>query len=677
MKFGRRRGVAGAVCAVTALAAALLPATTAAGVPEPGAAAAGVPKPGTAAAGVPEPGAAMTGVTAEVPQVLPTPREWRAEPGRFGLAPGARIVLAHADPTTAADARRFAGELREVTGRNLAVVTARTGRPGDIVLRQDATAQGDLGAEGYRLRSGDRLTVTGATSTGVFYGTRTVLQLLRADGTAPAGATRDVPEYRERGVGVCACYIHISLDWFERLMRDMAHHKLNQLWIEAKVKSDVDPASAVWGYYTKDEVRRLVAMAERHHIELIPEINSPGHMDPYLENHPELQLKDKNGKASPSRLDITRPEAFTYYTSLVDEALEVWDTRSWHMGADEYMIGSAYPDFPQLQDYATEEFGAGATPDDAFADFVNRVGEHVRADGRSLRVWNDGLLGRNTVVPLDPDIAVEHWLGGGSTQKPSALLAEGRPVMNSAYALYLVRGGFTMNTRQLYDSGWTPLRFEGETLATRPANLTGAKISLWPDNGAAETENEVEAKAFMPLRFIAQATWGGPRPSASYEGFEHLARSIGHAPGGSDTDRTPLPDGSYALAAGDRHLGPTADAAGATVAFTSGDTSAWETTATADGYYTLRSARTGLCLDANRGKRYLGAPLEPGAELTQETCDADKRTQRWQLTPRGGALTLTNAVSQLVLAADGADGTAVQAAPDTTAPTRVRAVPRD
>ncbi|WP_328558576.1 family 20 glycosylhydrolase [Streptomyces coelicoflavus] len=658
MRIGRRRRIAGAICAVTALAAALLPATTAAGAPEPG--------------------AATVGATAEAPPVLPTPREWRAEPGRFGLAPGARIVLGHADATTAADARRFAGELREVTGRNLAVVTARTGRPGDIVLRQDATAEGDLGDEGYRLRSGDRLTVTGATSTGVFYGTRTVLQLLRGDGTAPAGSTRDVPEYRERGVGVCACYIHISLDWFERLMRDMAHLKLNQLWIEAKVKSDVDPESAFWGYYTKDEVRRLVAMAERHHIELIPEINSPGHMDPYLENHPELQLKDKNGKSSPPRLDITRPEAFTYYTSLVDEALEVWDTGSWHMGADEYMIGSAYPDFPQLQAYATEKFGAGATPDDAFADFVNRVGEHVRADGRTLRVWNDGLLGRNTVVPLDRDIAVEHWLGGGSTQKPSALLAEGRPVMNSAYALYLVRGGSTMNTRQLYDSGWTPLRFEGETLTTRPANLTGAKISLWPDNGAAETENEVEAKAFMPLRFIAQATWGGPRPSASYEGFEHLARSVGHAPRWSNTDRTPLPDGTYALVAtGDRRLAPTTDAAGATVGFASGDASAWAVAATADGYYTLRSTRTGLCLDVNRGKRYLGAPLEPGAELTQETCAADKRTQRWQLTPRKGALTLTNAISQLVLAADGADGTAVQTAPDTTAPTRVRAVPRD
>ncbi|MFE0413363.1 hypothetical protein [Streptomyces tendae] len=53
----------------------------------------------------------------------------------------------------------------------------------------------------------------------------------------------------------------------------------------------------------------------------------------------------------------------------------------------------------------------------------------------------------------------------------------------------------------------------------------------------------------------------------------------------------------------------------------------------------VRSTRTGLCLDADRGKRYLGAPLEPGAELTQETCAGHKRTQRRQLTARRGALT--------------------------------------
>ncbi|MFF1839343.1 beta-N-acetylhexosaminidase, partial [Streptomyces sp. NPDC058231] len=524
-----RRRTIGAV--VTALAAALLPWQSA---------------------------AAQTGSTAAAPpEVLPTLRQWHGGQGEFRLTDRARIVLSGIrDSRTAADAGRFAGEL----AGKASVSRSRAARSGDIVLRQDPSLKGELGAEGYRLDIGDRLTVTAASSTGVFYGSRTVLQLLNDDGRAARGSATDVPAYRERGVGVCACYINVSTQWFERLMKDMASQKLNQLWIEAKVKSDTDPASAFWGYYTKAQVRTLVATARKYHIELVPEINSPGHMDPYLENHPELQLRDKNGVASPTRLDISRPEALAYYTSMVDEALKVWDSHSWHMGADEYMIGSSYPDYPQLQTAATAKFGAAATPDDLFTDFINQVDAHVKADGRSLRIWNDGLTGHNSVVPLNRDITVEHWLGGGSIQQPSSLLAEGRPVMNSAYSLYLIRGGFKMQTQKLYESGWTPLSFESETLTEGAANLTGAKISLWPDSAAAETENEVEAEAFMPVRFLAQATWGGPKPSPTYAGFEALARKLGHAPGWANTDRAPLADGTYRLTAGAKVLAPAADA---------------------------------------------------------------------------------------------------------------------
>lgn len=612
---------------VAALAATLLPWQSAAAVDGPGA--------------------------APPPEVLPSLRQWQPAEGEFTLTDRARIVLDGVrEQRTADDAKRFAGELK-----GGAAVSRGRARAGDVVLRQDASLKGSLGAEGYRLDVGDRVTVTAATSTGVFYGSRTVLQLLNDDGRAARGSATDVPAYRERGVGVCACYINVSLPWFERLMKDMASQKLNQLWIEAKVRSDTDPESAFWGYYTKPQIRSLAATAKKYHIELVPEINSPGHMDTYLENHPELQLKDKDGVASPPRLDISRPEALTYYTSLVDEALKVWDTRTWHMGADEYMIGSSYPDYPQLQAAAIAKFGASATPDDLFVDFINQVNAHVKAGGRSLRIWNDGLTGHNAAVPLDRDIAVEHWLGGGAIQQPSELLAEGRPVMNSAYSLYLVRGGFTMDTRKLYESDWTPLSFEGETLPATAANLTGAKISLWPDSAAAETENEVEAKVFMPLRFIAQATWGGPKPSDTYAGFEALARRIGHAPGWANTDRAPLPDGTYRLTSGAKALAPGADSG---VALTRGAAAGWTLTATADGYYTVRSAGNGTCLDAVRGKKYLGAPLEVGAELSLGTCSAGARTQRWQLDTGAGALVLRNAVSQLRLTERTEDGAAVQ-----------------
>ncbi|NEC04407.1 family 20 glycosylhydrolase [Streptomyces sp. SID7909] len=599
--------------------------------------------------------------TAPPPEVLPTLHQWQPGSGEFVLTGRARIVLDGVrERRTADDAARFAGELE---GRQQ--VSRGRARAGDIVLRQDASLKGSLGAEGYRLEVGDRVTVTAATSAGVFYGSRTVLQLLNDDGRAARGSATDVPAYRERGVGVCACYINVSLPWFERLMKDMASQKLNQLWIEAKVRSDTDPESAFWGYYTKPQIRALAAMAKKYHIDLVPEINSPGHMDPYLENHPELQLKDKDGTASAPRLDISRPEALTYYTSLVDEALDVWGTDTWHMGADEYMLGSSYPDYPQLRAAAVAKFGASATPDDLFADFVNQVNAHVKERGRSLRIWNDGLLGRNTLVPLDRDITVEHWLGGGAIQQPSALLAEGRPVMNSAYALYLVRGGYTTKTQELYESDWTPLRFEGETLPAAAANLTGAKISLWPDSAAAETENEVEAKVFMPLRFLAQATWGGPKPSPTYAGFEAMARRIGHAPGWANTDRAPLADGTYRLTSGAKALAPAADSG---VALVKGAKAAWTLTATADGYYTVRSA-DGLCLDAVRGKKYLGAPLEVGAALSLGACSAEARTQRWQLDAGHGTVVLRNAISQLRLTERASDGAAVQ----TTGGTPLRA----
>ncbi|MFD5725424.1 family 20 glycosylhydrolase [Streptomyces sp. NPDC058368] len=632
MQKARRRTI-GAV--VTALAAALLPWQTAAAQAAP--------------------------ATAPPPEVLPTLRQWQPGSGEFVLTGRTRIVLDGVrERRTADDAARFAGELE---GRQQ--VSRGRARAGDIVLRQDASLKGSLGAEGYRLEVGDRVTVTAATSAGVFYGSRTVLQLLNDDGRAAHGSATDVPAYRERGVGVCACYINVSLPWFERLMKDMASQKLNQLWIEAKVRSDTDPESAFWGYYTKPQIRVLAATAKKYHIDLVPEINSPGHMDPYLENHPELQLKDKDGTASAPRLDISQPEALTYYTSLVDEALDVWGTDTWHMGADEYMLGSSYPDYPQLQAAAVAKFGASATPDDLFVDFINQVNAHVKKQGRSLRIWNDGLLGRNTLVPLDRDITVEHWLGGGAIQQPSALLAEGRPVMNSAYALYLVRGGYTTKTQELYESDWTPLRFEGETLPAAAANLTGAKISLWPDSAAAETENEVEAKVFMPLRFLAQATWGGPKPSPTYAGFEAMARRIGHAPGWANTDRAPLADGTYRLTSGAKALAPAADSG---VALVKGAKAAWTLTATADGYYTVRSA-DGLCLDAVRGKKYLGAPLEVGAGLSLGACSADARTQRWQLDAGHGAFVLRNAISQLRLTERPSDGAAVQ----TTGGTPLRA----
>ncbi|MER6207023.1 family 20 glycosylhydrolase [Streptomyces sp. NPDC001642] len=572
-----------------------------------------------------------------VPVTVPALSDWTPERGSYDFRPGARLVADSGSERRVADT--LADDLKAAGHGTVPVVHGGgAARPGDIVIHV-RSAQRSLGAEGYELRSGTRLSVTGATETGAFHGTRTVLQLLAQSDRIPAGRTVDVPRYKERGVGVCACYIHISLPWLENLVREMAYHKLDQLLLELKVKSAAHPEANTWGYYTQDEMRRLVALGDKYHVEIIPEINSPGHMDPWTENRPDLQLTDSDGTKQPARLDVTQPAAFDYYTSLMDEYAQVFTASSWHMGADEYMLGSDYSKYPQMLRYAQEKYGANATPQDAYIDFINRVQAYAASKGKKLRIWNDGLTGANT-VPVAPGTTVEHWLN--VAEKPSQLIAQGYPLMNAAYSLYLVRGGFHSDTEALYDQSWDPRSFEAEKL-TSSHGITGAKISLWPDNGRGETENEVTADTEPALRHIAQVTWGDPHPDATYAAFTARGTAVGHAPGWRDLTRVPVADGTYTF----RTAGGTSfDAA---------------VQRTPDGYATVRTADG--CLEVRGGKLTLNVPLQPGVSATPQPCDATNTMQRWEVEPAAGGHRLVNAVTQMALSvAD--DGGLVQYPPD-------------
>lgn len=595
---------------------------------------------------------------ASAPVTVPALSQWQARDGAFEFTSHSRVLVEPGQKSVHDDAATFTDDLVRETGERVPVVhSTAAAKAGDIVLRLDGS-RSELGAQGYALEVGDTIDVVAATDTGAFYGTRTVLQLLRGGTRVPAGRTVDVPQYAERGVGVCACIINVSTAWFERLLKDAAYLKLNQLWIELKVKSRAHPEANEWGYYTPAQVAALQRLADKYHITLVPEVNSPGHIEPWIRNRPDLQLTDTSGNKQVSRLDITKPEAFTFLTGVIDEYLEVFRTPYWHMGADEYMLGSDYSRYPQLAAYAKEKFGPDAVPQDAFVDFVNRVNAYVKAKGKTLRIWNDGITSAAT-QELDADIVVEHWTG--TDVRPGQLLARGHRLMNASNDLYHVRGAYGVNSKRLYDRGWNPRVFLGETLPSSDG-VTGAKVTMWPDNGSGATENEVESDMFVPLRLLAQATWGQPRPDADFAAFTDRVDAVGRAPGFDNVDRTPVAPGTYALGRADRYLAAGDGAEGAPLAL-AGTTSAWDLGATRDGYYTLRDTASGRCAEARVGTRYLNTPLQPGTPITAQSCDPANRLQRWQLDVTDEGTTLTNAVTRMVAVVN-ADGGLVQQVPD-------------
>ena len=227
------------------------------------------------------------------PEVVPALREWSGGLGTFELGGQSRIVVESG--ALAGEAEMLRDELAAVSGLDVRVVDSAPARAGDVVLARDDR----VGREGYRLEIGDRVTIAGGEA-GLFYGTQTVLQILRATlghRTLPRGEARDWPRLRERGYLLDVGRKYWSPDFIVQTIREMAYLKLNTLHLHFsdhnafRLVSDRFPYLTAPEAYTRADIRRFEEVARRHHVMLIPEVEMPSHASAILQVHPEARLR--------------------------------------------------------------------------------------------------------------------------------------------------------------------------------------------------------------------------------------------------------------------------------------------------------------------------------------------------------------------------------------------------
>ncbi len=463
-------------------------------------------------------------------QTVPAMRQWTAGTGSYTFTPTSRIAV---DPAyagqLASDATVFASDLGALAGRTISVVQLASPATGDIFL----TLGGTDPAEGYTLTSAASLRIQGSTSAGAFYGTRSVLQLLRQSPSIPAGTARDYPSKPERGLMVDQGRKFFTVDWLRKHIRELAYLKLNTFHFHLsdtfgfRLESASHPEIVSPQHYTKQQIQELVDLGTRYHVQIIPEIDMPGHMNAILASHPELQLDNQSGQRDPYFLDLAEPGAYTLVQDLVSEYLPLFPGRYWHLGADEYV--SNYAAYPQLLTYARANYGANATAKDSYYGFLNWVNGLVRARGKTMRMWNDGIkAGDGTINPAST-IQVEYWYNYGLT--PQQLLSRGHTISNQSWdPTYYVLGGAKPNNAWGYET-WQPDLFQGGATITEPARNLGSNIHVWCDNPNAETEDQIAAGIKYSLRVLAQQTWGSPKPVATYASWLPIADAVGRAPG--------------------------------------------------------------------------------------------------------------------------------------------------
>ncbi|MGW3558557.1 beta-N-acetylhexosaminidase [Streptomyces sp. NPDC000963] len=532
---GPRRGPAllatsVALATVAACSGGAAPGPSAA--PSPGSATASAPS-GAPPSPTPTPTPTRTYPLSSAPRTVPAVRAHEAARGPgWKPAPTGGVVIAANSGGLADEGKLIAGEL------GIPYRGAVAAGPGDVEL-----ALGGTGApESYTLAvRGGRVRISGPDEAGVFYGTRTLKQSVKATGAMPEGTVNDRPAKPQRGLNVDTARKHFTAGWIEDRIREMGDLKLNQLGLHFsddqgfRIESDSHPEVVSAQHLTKAEVRRILALAAERHVTVVPEIDSPGHLGAVIAAHPDLQLRSGTGRAPRGAVDIANPASAKIVDDLLREYAQLFPGAYWHLGADEYvalMAKDPEATYPALARAAKAKYGSSGRVQDLATGWLNDRAAVVRPTGKTLKAWNDGFF-TGGVVNAAKDLEVEYWTGKEiGARQPVSYLSQGRKMVNlNDEYLYYVLGepnDFAYPTgRRIYEQ-WTPLvvRGTGPVPAKYDPQILGARFAVWCDLANSQTPAQVAAGIRLPLAALSQKLWNPAKPTASWDQFRALAEKV-------------------------------------------------------------------------------------------------------------------------------------------------------
>src|SRR5699024_3398579 len=213
-------------------------------------------------------------------------------------------------------------------------------------------------------------------------------------------------------------------------------------------------------------------------IEIIPDLDSPGHLKQLLQEHPkwQLQIKDNQGKltSDPCALNICNEDAVQFILSLYKEYMSLFSSSKYfHIGGDEFVDFDKIDNYPELTTYAKEHFGPQAEAIDTYVNFVNQIIAEMNSWGFIPRIWNDGFfrLDRKEVVLLSKNVEITYWTKWHPMMAPvSTFIEKGYKVINfnDNYFYYVLgeNAGYIYPTFEKIMNEWEPNMFAQQQIVS-------------------------------------------------------------------------------------------------------------------------------------------------------------------------------------------------------------------
>jgi hexosaminidase len=484
--------------------------------------------------------------------IVPQPESLTVARGEFKLSASTVIWT---DASSADIARRFAASLAPATGLTIPVRIGAAPVTG-IVLTRDARLT-RLGAEGYELTvTPRRLTIRGRERAGVFYGLQTVRQLLppeifreaKVDSVAwtiPALRIVDRPRFTWRGAHLDVGRHFMPKEFVKKYIDLLALQKMNsfhwhltedQGWrLEIKkyprltevgawrtqtiVGHQPGSDSTTWqydgqrhgGYYTQDDVREIVAYARDRFVNVVPEIEMPGHALAAIAAYPELGVTGQPADVGMrwgvyANILNADESTITFMQDVLTEVLSLFPSRFIHIGGDE-ADKALWKTSPRIQDRIRE---LGLKDEHELQSwFIHRIDSFLTAHGRRLVGWDEILEGG-----LAPGATVMSWRGtqGGIDAARAGHDVIITPTSHTYFDYYQSRnttgeplaiGGF-LPLETVYAFDPVPAEMEPESRS----RVLGAQGQLWTEY--LPGPKQVEYMAFPRLTALAEVLWSPP-----------------------------------------------------------------------------------------------------------------------------------------------------------------------
>lgn len=427
-----------------------------------------------------------------------------------------------------------------------------------ITLVLDSTINNE---EGYRLSVTEKsIRIEGRTEQGIFYGIQTLRKSLPAVAESksillPAAVVNDEPRFTYRAMHLDVCRHFFPVEFVKKYIDLLALHNMNtfhwhltddQGWrIESKKYPKLNEIGSVrhrtvvgylgsgeydntdyGGYYTQEQMKEVVAYAAERYINVLPEIDLPGHTLSVLASYPEFGCTGgpyevcPDWGVFPDVLCIGNEQAMQFVEDILGELIEIFPSRYIHIGGDE-APRVRWKNCPKCQKRIAEEglrAGGGFTAEDRLQSYcMQRAERFLNARGRSIIGWDEILNG-----DVAPNATVMSWQGSAGGIKAAQM---GHDVIMAPNTHCYFDFYQTADTKDepLAIGGCLPVSkvYELEPTAglteEQAKHVLGAQANLWTEYIA--TTEHVEYMLLPRLAALAEVQWTAP-DKKDYKKFE-------------------------------------------------------------------------------------------------------------------------------------------------------------